>query len=574
MYDNQSPQSNSSDVQSQDSEGGKSKLGIVISVLVIAIVLFIIFDPFGIIARLQGTGDSLAKFVPADSVFYMNVDLLQVTSDETEDIFNAFQRGAGVTYGEGETLVEQIDRSLEELFDLTYSEDIEPWVGQYLAVSVSNLVLGDWGNMESGDVLIIVEAIPTQEEKVDEFILKLVAAMEESSDISFEKIEYDAVALYEYQSGYPGEAIVIGRYKNNLFISNSSQNIISSINLESSQSLAKDDDYQTIIKEIPGKRMMTISMKMDGFVDVLSIMAADLGESIAATANKWAVFSISTKNYGLEFNTAFIQDLKAMTESQKDAIVASQNFDLKTDEMFPEETILYFVGYGLDKTINLLLEDENIESQDIKESLDLLKQGFGIDILRLINAFDGEFAMGLVQNSDGFLSASVGGELGVELEFIIGTSQEDLILDEFKKLKFLAGLDPSISIEEYSKNNMSLFDFEMDDGFQMINYMTYGVGGGYVVFSTSSSLVDDSFDGGPTLADNPRYIEALNSFPKGYQLSFFMDVHRVLNIFKEDMDGYLSESISVFEPITAMAGGVEVVDSVNITTFIIFIETE
>ncbi len=162
---------------------------------------------------------------------------------------------------------------------------------------------------------------------------------------------------------------------------------------------------------------------------------------------------------------------------------------------------------------------------------------------------------------------------------MFGTSQEDVVLDVFRAVDdILVQIDPSISCQEYSIGEMTLFDMGMDDGSTTFPVLTYGVGDGFAVISSSPGLVEDTFDGGPSLTDNSLYQQTWNAFPEGDIPVFYLDVQGFFRLIQEMMGEYggedFEESVKGFEPLTIVAGtNRQISENMTRNTIIIFIET-
>ena len=567
--------------------------GVVVFLGVACFVIFIMFDPFGLLARFLGTGDPIAAVIPADTPFYFSLNLLELESEETTNIVNAFREAAWEEdLEEAKTLTDYIDEGLEE-YNLSFNEDIEPWVGQYVAFSVLNLEFDDIDYPESIDMLFIVEA--RNKQGADEFIRKLIANIVEAGGDQFEETEYKGVLLYEQpdDEDYHQESFAIARYKNLVFFSNDSKNIIASIDLESSETLAKDEDYRAIRKQFPRKQLMNFYIDFNRFLEVYSPMSESFGmispgDSISYMEKMKMAMSISTEDIGIRLETIALSqyDYEEMSDTMRERLTSQeiQQLEPETDAMFPEETLFFYAinrtGYGTGYFNEIMAEDESGYMEDFTEALELFELEFDIDFLEFFKALDGEFAIGLAPSSDGLFQELTygGGERSFALQFLFGTSQEDVVLEVFQAIDdIVVQIDPSISCQEYSIGDMTLFDLGRDDRITDITFLTYGVGDGYAVISTSPGLVEDTFDGGLSLTDNSLYQQTWQVFPKGDIPVFYIDVQGFFRLIQEMAGNYgedIKEDVMGLEPVTIVAGtNHKISENMTRNTIIIFIET-
>ena len=556
----------------------KKKREIIILIgLLTLIIVFIIFDPFRIIARLQNKADPISRYVPADTPIYINFDLLQAASKDTKEIISAFQDGAEDALESSEDMTNQLNERLEEIINLSFSEDVEPWIGQFVAIGVSGLVFNDFGEMVGLDFRIVVEA--RSRGQADEFVEKFVTNYEEINEIHFEVQEYKDVLIYEYQSGQPGEGLAIGRCKGYLFFSSDSQNIMTSIDLKTSDSLWKDPDYRSLKKHLPGNRLMTIFLNGEKYIDIFSSLAGRIGNPTLAPTGQAEkmVVTVSVHDYGVAASFAVFQEQENLSEIQQ-ALISSRNFKPQTDSMVPEDTLVYIVGNRMDLALDQYLESENEYVDDFKDSLEFYNEEIDIDILSLFDAFDGEFAICIAPSMDGLFYDLSDGEVQLGFEFLIGTSKENVVLDIMRSFITVASRNPSLKITESYFGDLTLFDFNIQEGVSVISFLTYGAGANYAVISTSQDIAENSFDGGLSLSDNPLYKKALEIYPDGNSPTIFIDLQGVFEyvefLLDDTAEDDFHEVVDKLGPISVLAGGVEVVDRVNIATFVLFIDTE
>ena len=158
----------------------------------IATIAFVVIDPFGFIERFFGGGDPIASVVPEETTIYFSADLLQMTSSEDLDaIIQTFAEAAGEDAPKLDGLISILDEAFKDSFELTFTDDVLPWVGQYVGISASNLEMDFFGELnENPQVVIIIEVRDSS--GADEVIENFVAVLEENicSSIELGQVEY------------------------------------------------------------------------------------------------------------------------------------------------------------------------------------------------------------------------------------------------------------------------------------------------------------------------------------------------------------------------------------------------
>jgi hypothetical protein len=574
MFNTQLSQQDPSGPQSGGPNGKKSNIGLIVTVVVAIIIIFIIVDPFGTLGGGSRSNiNPAAKFVPENTDIFMTLDILQLDSEKTENLLKAFQDvSGGGYYGYDfsfDGLTEMLDESLGDI-GLSYSNDIEPWLEGNIAVSLMDFDLYSY----NPEFLVLIETKPSTEEEVDAFIQKFVASASEYMEV--DESEYAGATLYETHSGY-GDDFAIARYERFIFVSNDSRQIKSAIDQESSGSLAQNGEYKDLMKKISGDQIFTLFISEDMLSEYMNEMSdysyfGDLSD-LGLPSPKSMVMSLSVEDYGFEFTVATSLDQTGLSSAYKEMLSSMENFQSKTDGMFPEDTIMWVAANRLDLAFDLAFEmllDMPYGYEDMDEVVEMMEENYGFDVLGLFDSFDGEFAIGLAPSFDGVLNLYE--DIGLGIELIVETSKPNVVLDAYDSL-MNSYYSSDMNVEEETVGKMKFFDLSPDYGLGD-SFMTFGVGGGYAVLSTSPNLARDSFDGGSSLEDNPLYKEAVRNLPKGSNLTVFIDIGALLDVY-ENVYGYGGYSYfgEIGEIFKGIALGSGVSGNVSSGTIMIFIET-
>ncbi|MFZ0546012.1 MAG: DUF3352 domain-containing protein, partial [Candidatus Promineifilaceae bacterium] len=173
-------------------------LGCCALLFVVGIVLVV--DPFGlnIFSRLTGRYDAAATVMPADTGFYVGVNLLNLDSQEIGRITQPFFEAAGDSQmdnlGDART---QIFEEIESQSGISFETDVVPWLGQYLGFGISEINVDSFDDVASVSWILAVEA--RNRGAADEFLIKLRDAVADSSGNAIEEQSYEGATLYAVQ---------------------------------------------------------------------------------------------------------------------------------------------------------------------------------------------------------------------------------------------------------------------------------------------------------------------------------------------------------------------------------------
>ncbi|MCH7663886.1 MAG: DUF3352 domain-containing protein [Chloroflexi bacterium] len=525
----------------------------------IVTIAFIVFDPFGFIDRFFGGGDPIASVVPEETTIYFSADLLQMTSSEGLDaIIQTFAEAAGEDAPELDGMISILDGAFEDSFELTFTDDVLPWVGQYAGISVSNIEIDPFGGLdEDPQVVIVIEVRDSI--GADQFIENFVAALEKNTFAGgeFEEDEYEGATLYVLDEGF--DQMAVGRSGDFVFFSDRVESIHAAIDAQSGASLADSPMYQETIRQLSNQRMMTV------YID-----AGQLQEEFSSFGDA-GLTALCQQPVVLD---AFAMSFEVIEEGmQFDFVVAINydelgDFDLNvdieaptTDILIPEDAFFYMASGS--NSVNPVTQEEYYQrifgDEDCEESIQLLEEVMGIEILDLLSNLNGEFVLAMMPSSSGALATM--GQIPLGFVFMIGINDEDVILDAISTLNDTIARDEfsGFGIEESSFDEFTLFTLGQEIPFVggVLPIVTYGVGQDYLIIASSESVIADTFNGGPSLADNENYQSVWDAFPAEDIPVLYFDVRGMFEIIRDGLSSLDQEGINEFaaflEPITAFA---------------------
>ena len=137
------------DQQPMEQEKGKRTLWIVLGAigvililcLVAIVIIALVLDPWGIISRLRGTYDPIAQAAPPETQVFMNINLLKLQSSESLGLINTFAEAAGEEpFEDFQDIIADMGEPVEEDTEMTFAEDILPWIGQFVGLGFKDIV--------------------------------------------------------------------------------------------------------------------------------------------------------------------------------------------------------------------------------------------------------------------------------------------------------------------------------------------------------------------------------------------------------------------------------------------------
>lgn len=313
-------------------------------VAIIGIAIALIFiDPFNwhIRDRFSGDYDAALTAIPADSVAYIGVNLLQHNADAWDNMGG--DGGAGI--------MDTVDEAFFAETGFHLVEEAKKWMGQYVGVAVLSLETDDAGQLSGAEWLLVAEV---RDEKAA------------------------AAFLQEVEAGWEYEMA-----ENLLLIAPTTDALAQGVAALDGDALADEPAYAEAIAALPAERLLTgyvaaaslptiAALLPDGF---LGATASDL---IPAAMGATAV-SINNTADGLQIDTATLYDKAAMSRAEKDAlaIIGTSN----AAAMLPADTLIYASGQSIAISWPPVRQRlaTAIGEADFEESMQLFGDDFGLN---------------------------------------------------------------------------------------------------------------------------------------------------------------------------------------------------
>lgn len=561
-----------------DNKNSKIVLGIIGAIILLLLGWVFIADPYGILNRSRGIGgDPITTMVPADVPFYLSVDNTEFLTEEYAELVQLFTDAIQDQTGEdAKGFFDELDNDLEEEFGFNFTEDIKPWVSQYMGLSVLDITFNEYGEPEDGDLVFYVEI--KDKKLAGEFLEKFLSGAADSLGTDYVEIDHSGTTIYEFDSEEQDVSFAIAQYKNLMIFSNRTANITNSIELKTSDSLAGDVEYKKIGKELTPNSMFVMLVNLETYFDVFEemfeIMDISLeSEFIKSSSFGKAALTVSIEEVGIKTETFTYVDSDQNAEGVNELLELQYgNKEVKTLDKYPEDTFFYARGFGLAQSIELLLDSDMDETQDIVESLELLKGDTGVDVLSFLSTIDGEYAIGLVETNEGLWYEL--SNVPLSLLIVMETSQDAKMMDFFESVNELTSVDPTLEIDEKEIAGMTIFDLRLSLGAEPMSALAYGNGNGWGVISMDIGLIEDGFGTSSSLADSSVYQEIWAAFPKDISPVMYINLQTIFDMIRaQGADEFIDQSLEPYEVLTVLAGGYRQIDSdMFSSTVILFIE--
>lgn len=544
-------------------------LAIVIGVgvgLIIAAAALILIDPFGWDLLGLGPKDVAAQAMPPDLLFYAHLDMKNFDCEELNAVVFAFSDEAEQ---EGEcvldTWIEELDQSLQEELDLSYREDIEPWLGRNIGFGMREFSLGTFGELEQAHLILAVES--RDADAAEAFLDRLLEAWSEDALEPYAEDVYQDVRLFSIQLDNPNDLpLVFGRSGDVILFGAGSEIVQAAIDAQASESLGDDQQYREITRELSPDSLVTFYIDLPRYVDMAANMAEGLyGMSPGMTsldavqAYGGTAGGISLAEVGIQMDVVYRLDRENLTEVQLTALDQVGQSPTMDAEL-PESTYLYYAGRRLDlawQTLRSALE-QTTSSEDIDESMEMFAGTFGFNpATELFPRLDGEWAFVLVPSSSGLIAEELDVLLG--FAFLAQTSDVQGLQEILTDLQIPPSEMGFVGLEPADVDNMMLYNLVQP--FVGGTVLTFGTGEGHFLLGSSAQTLQGLFEEGPSLASSPRYQGVWKAFPRGTAPVFYFDMQGLLGQIREGLDEFTRESFEedvgqVLEPIQFLAVGV------------------
>ena len=532
--------------------GGRRRTTLIVTCTVLVVIscccilaagLIAYLDPFdwNLIARLTGRYDAAAEAVPADAAAFVGIDLLRLRSADADRIFNVFAESVPESqFSSADDFLQDLDEEMERDAGFNLTDDVLPWVGQHAGFGITDLQVNTFGEVDR--VEFIFAAAIRDRAAAEAFSLLLQNQVEAQSGETIQTSEHAGATIF-HLPGFQGDGIAFAIHRGTFLLAMDAGAIRASIDAKAGESFMDTQTFRDLTGELPAEALLTVFVRA-GLIDQLTGSAAT--GAVSATMS-YAMTPFETGAFAFSFVPAGIRvDYAVSYDPENASELRRQQLDLQTarttiDARLPENTLLFVGGRGLHLTYPLMREQMAAsELTAFEESMAAFEEELGFNLeTDLLANLDGEYALAVLPNNDGFLAAQ-DIDLGLALLFETGNP---------------AGLNPVLSgIENLLTNELGTAPEAIDLNGRMIyqvadlflgEVLAYGVVDDLFLVTTSASLARDLLEDRPSLQGSVDYQSIWSALPDGLNPVVYLDMGGLLATIREGMTASDREDFNI-----------------------------
>ncbi|MFQ5398983.1 MAG: DUF3352 domain-containing protein [Anaerolineae bacterium] len=537
-----------------------AQAGLVIVLLLAAgLAVAAFLDPFGwhLVDRMRGRYDAALAAVPADSSFYVGVNLLNVDQNRLGEIRTALDAATAGTTADFGDARRNLDEMLTQQLGLSLEQDILPWLGQYIGLAVLRVEPDEDGRLAAPDWVLSVET--RDRDAADRFLEKLRSGWADFTGTAPAGDEYQGVTITYFDTA-PAEArIAFARSKGLVLFGSGPRALRAAIEAQRGNSLADTGAFSELMPELPRGRLLTAFVNGSQLDQIAAVLPEAVPESVAANAPTAAIrgiaLSLSLTDAGVQIDGVTAYDEARLSDAQRRAL-ETYVAGTETAVLYPAETYLFLAGRG----INLIWDyyHERVAAEmgesDFKESMSLFARQFGINPdTELFPFLDGDAAVGVMRVAGG--KSVFPGAAGLGATAVIGSSDPDTLAAHIAAFSDSIG-DPVTGLGTVEKNapGNDLVTYHFESVLFPAVPLNYGVGRGYLLLGSSQEALSELWPpAGESLADGEGFRQATEALPEGMAPGLYLDVAGLLAFLGQETA--LEPAVTPFRAISTIAAG-------------------
>ncbi|MGH2963037.1 MAG: DUF3352 domain-containing protein [Solirubrobacterales bacterium] len=430
-----------------------------------------------------------AAVTPADAPLFGNA-VVRPEGDQADAADEALSKLLN-TDDPGAFIAEQIDAPLQDDAGITYSEDVEPWLGEHVGLFVTSFA-------EEPDGAFIAEV--TDQSAAADAIEKVEETQGPSTDRTYKGIEYRVEDA--------GSAV---GFVEDFLVAGSEAGFRDAVDASEGDSLGDDDAFQGALETAPDDALVNLYADAPTVLDRV-VEAGDLDEPTRATleaqigpaAEGTALASVSAASDYLALET---QTAAADTPEPEESPLLRE---------FPADSwfAFGFANYGEYVVRSLGQAGDGAAGELLDSELEAM---LGVDLDELT---------GWIGDTAGYASgASIFG-LGGAL--VLETTDETESANALGAIGRSLGSDPSVQVEPLGGDEPG-FTVGISDAPVQI---TVEQREGRVVAGLGDQSVEDVFEPTDTLGESDAFGAASETLGDDYAAQFFLDFEPVLELFE------------------------------------------
>jgi len=453
-------------------------LAVLLVIAVIAVVLLIKFLPF-----LLGGKPSAPGLMPADVTAYASVkaDLGDLAGfKHLAEIYGDM--------GQVEDTLNELQDQMDDSMDITWENDIQPWLGTEVAIAFSDLQAAVEGYEEPN---LVVMAQTRNKRASDDFVAKIVEHLEDDGWV-VDKDSYAGVDCYTLEPEWEYDPTLhLGTVKDFLVLTIDQDTFEDVIDTSKGRADSLEDNqrFNDVMSALPGDAVAYAIVDMEEIMaDAIDEIERELEYGGVSLPNEVTDLYGAFGAYGLA--------LGVHEDGVQIDVVVSLDPDKMDTELFgpyqagaspnrildwiPEDALGFYSGQDL-AAVWRLAYDLLMETPDAEEQIEDLTAELGIQLDgELLSWMSGEYAIAVVE-SHNIEDVPVGGFAVFETDdeqkaqALLGDILE--ILEEFGGVQIardtIVGTDMTLVIDPWEEE--VIFGYGFDDGHLVIGVTEDGL---------------------------------------------------------------------------------------------------
>lgn len=546
-------------------------------------------DPFGwsVLDRLSGRYDATATAVPPNSLVYVGVNLLNGNIEDMKALRDTFATPLADADVNLDDAQQEFTDMLATDYGLTFADDVQPWLGQYLGFALLDVTLGEFDSTPDASWLLLAET--RNGSAADAFLTKVAAAWAENNDATPVSESYNGVTITAFVAERPGAGLALAQSGRMMLAAANSDVLKQAIDAQKGESLADKAEYQTAVADLPDARMVTMYMDGAQLTDMVQEMNASMSGLLMTSATsalptdglRGTAVSLTFIDAGLQIDSINTYDPDALPAAQRALLSNAYATAPVSLSLYPENTFFYVGVQGLGaiwETYRDLLVAQMGDPEAYAEAMALFARDFGVNPDTDFFPYLGqEIAVGLMPGDSGVFAEEM--DLPLEALMLLGTNNETALAASLEAFTAKVS-DPDSGLGEVNRldsNGLILYEFATP--FSESAQFMYGLGRGYFYLGTSVAGAQAlQFGGGPSLADNAGYRTAVAALPTDMVPTMYLDLRSMISVIRSsaaasgmDMAGF-DQTAAVLYPLHTIAAAARVSETAAQQMMILFIE--
>lgn len=532
----------------------------VVLALVAAVAIIVLADPFNLhlFDRLTGRYDAAMEAMPPDTTFYFGFDLRNFSPEKLDRVIKPFSsKVEDAEVQDYEDILAQIDESLEQDLGITVTDDVMPWIGQYIGIGLlkldmSGFDLFGYSSVEP-DIRFLIAIEARDGAKADAFLELIGDKWTENNDLKSEITEYRGATITYWDSDAPGERLAYTRFKSVVLVSQYADDVERGIDAFMGESLADSPDFKSLQGDLHKGRGLTVFTSGEMLKDIYEDMPGFEFVTNQFDIIRGYAMTLSIVDAGVQLDIVSSIDEQAYTERFEEPYPTLM-VQPGSPDLVPASSVVFIGGFPMEN----FWEDyqRSLEmmgtGEDVAEAIDLLSDEIGLDLNEFFKALDGVFTLAVLPKEFGPDSDPYSAILPFDLLLMIGTSQQSEVLEMLEPLA--AALEEAVMTELTPEKRGDFTVYDVYDPYMETSVFLFGVGKDHLVLTTSADVLDEAFGDGPSLATSERYQQAAQALPGDMTPVVYVDVHGMADMINdvENWMGPVQEAEELSQPLDAL----------------------